>query len=81
MLKITPMNFLISGTLTSVHEFHVDLCRNGLFALITRFAYSFVLDTKLSTNLSVKMSPKKNIGLALPGMSIFKPGLSLKGKS
>ena len=81
MLKISPMNFFISGTLTSVQEFHVDMRRNGLFALITRFTYSFVLDTKLSTNSSVKMSPKKNIGLALSGLSIFKPGFSLKGKS
>ena len=74
MLKIIPMNFFISSTLTFSQLFQVDLLCNGREALITLSAYSFVFFTKFSTNFSVKIKLKINI------WSTFKPGVSMNGK-
>ena len=76
-LKITPMNFFISSTVTGTHGFKMDRRLNGLDVAITFSTYSFVLFTIVWKNSSTRNSFKKSNGRALCDITCVTPS-SLK---
>ena len=83
MLKISPINFLISSIKNSSQEFHIDVQWSGRFLLMVLSAYSLIFFTKSSNKLSVNISSKEkhwisifwNIYFSLTG-KVFSLGTS-----